>query len=107
MYGRQIPCLRALHGRPAHVLLLCLSLVVLFVQASHPALHPLEVINPDANSPLGCPVSHTAGDVSLILPPPAPSASLVLWLVSDPLLWLGRLDFVHHLAPRPPPTFPL
>jgi hypothetical protein len=104
--GLHIPWLHALHGRRAHVLLACLSLAVLFVQASHPALHPHEVINPDANTHLTCPVSHTAGDVSLILPPPAP-ACLVLWLIIDPLPWLGHLDFDHSLAPRPPPTFPL
>jgi hypothetical protein len=32
---------------------------------------------------------------------------LVFWLVMAPIPWLGRLDFDHHLAPRPPPAFPL
>jgi hypothetical protein len=104
--GLQIPWLHALHGPRVHVLLACLSLVVLFVQASHPALHPYEVINPDAKAHLTCPVSHTAGDVSIILPPPGPTG-LALWLIIDPLPWLGRFDFNHRLAPRPPPTFPL
>jgi len=103
----QLPWLHALNGRRAYVLLGCLSLAVLFVQLSHPALHPLEVINPDANTHLTCPVSHTAGGLLLILPLPGPPAALVLSLIIAPLPWLGRLDFDHHLAPRPPPTFPL
>jgi hypothetical protein len=105
-HRREISCLGGLYGWPAHVILTCLALVVLFVQALHPVLHPLEVINPDAKPHLTCPVSHAAGDLLLILPPPAP-ACLTLWFITQPLPWLGRLDFVHHLAPRPPPTFSL
>jgi hypothetical protein len=104
--GLNLPRQRGLDVRRAYVLVACLALVALFVQASHPALHPHEVIDPDAKTHLTCPVSHTAGDVPLVLPPPAP-ACLVLWLIIDPLSWLGHLDFDHSLAPRPPPALPL
>jgi hypothetical protein len=105
--GLQIPWFHALNGRRAYVFLACLGLAVLFVQLSHPALHPHEVINPDANTHITCPVSHTAGGLLLVLPLTGPLAALVLWLVIAPLPWLGHLDFEHRLAPRPPPTFSL
>jgi hypothetical protein len=76
------------------------------VQIAHPAVHPHETINADAKDHFTCPVSHTAGDLLLILPPPAP-ACVMLWLIAQPLLWLGHVDFDHRLAPRPPPIFPL
>jgi hypothetical protein len=104
--GLQRPWLHALSGRRTSVLVACLCLALLFVQITHPAVHPHEVINLHAKAHLTCPVSHAAGDLLLILPPPAP-ACLVLWLIIDPLPWLGHVDFDHRLAPRPPPTFPL
>jgi len=104
--GFQRPWLYALSGRRASVLVLCLSLALLFVQISHPAVHPHETINPHAKSHLTCPVSHASGDLLLILPPPVP-AYLILWLIIDPHPWLGHLDFDHRLAPRPPPAVSL
>jgi hypothetical protein len=82
------------------------AFVILLVQMSHPGLHPLEVINPDAGTHLACPFSHAAGDLLIILPLP-PLASLILSAVLEPHRWPGRLYFNHRLAPRPPPTFPL
>src|SRR5215510_4759490 len=102
----RIPWPPAFVGRRGYWLVACLSLAALFVQVSHPALHPLEIINPNAHSHLTCPVSHAAADLLLILPLPAPACD-VFCLVIDPRLWLGCLDFDHCLAPRPPPTFPL
>jgi hypothetical protein len=104
--GLQKPWLYALSGRRASIFALCLSLALLFVQISHPVLHPHESINPDAKSHLTCPVSHTAGDLLIILPSPAP-AYLILWRITNPLPWLGHLDFDHRLAPRPPPAVSL
>jgi hypothetical protein len=89
-----------------HVLLGLVAFVVLFLQVTHPALHPLEVINPDTGTHLACPFSHVAGDLLITLPMPA-LASLILWLVLEPCSWPGHLYFNHRLAPRPPPTFPL
>jgi hypothetical protein len=104
--GFQIPVPIRRGGTPYRVLLGLVAFVVLLVQMTHPGLHPLEVINPDAGTHLACPVSHTAGDLLIILPLPT-LASPVLWPVFEPHPWLGRLYFNHCLAPRPPPTFPL
>jgi hypothetical protein len=81
----------------------CLCLALLFVQISHPVVHPYETINAHVKDHLTCPVSHTAGDLLIILPSPAP-AYLILWRITDPLPWLGHFAFDHRLAPRPPPA---
>jgi hypothetical protein len=104
--GLQRPWLHALSGRRAWVLAVCLGLALLFVQVTHPAVHPHETINAHAKIHLTCPVSHAAGDLLLMLPPAAP-ACVILWLITDPLPWLGHPDFDHHLAPRPPPAISL
>ena len=104
--GFQRPWLHTLSGRRASVLAVCLGLALLFVQITHPAVHPHETINAHAKAHLTCPVSHAAGDLRPILPPPVP-AGVMLWLVTQPLPWLGHVDFDHRLAPRPPPIFPL
>jgi hypothetical protein len=104
--GFQIPVPIRRGGAPYRVLLGFVAFVVLLVQMSHPGLHPLEVINPDAGPHFACPFSHAPGDLLSIIPLPA-LVSLVLWSVLEPHPWLGRLYFNHRLAPRPPPTFPL
>jgi hypothetical protein len=104
--GLQRPWLHALSGRRASVLVVCLCLALLFVQISHPVVHPHETINAHAKDHLTCPVSHAAGDLLLILPPPA-SACVILWRITPSLPWVGHLDFDHRLAPRPPPAVSL
>jgi hypothetical protein len=104
--GFQKPWLHALSGRRASVLAVCLGLALLFVQIAHPAVHPHETINVHAKDHVTCPVSHAAGNLLLVLPPPAP-VCVMLWLISQPLPWLGHVDFDHRLAPRPPPAVSL
>jgi hypothetical protein len=104
--GFHRPWLHATSGRRAAVLAVCLGLALLFVQITHPAVHPHETINAHAKDHITCPVSHASGDLLLILPPPAP-AYVILWRITDPHPWLGHLDFDHHLAPRPPPAVSL
>jgi hypothetical protein len=104
--GFQRPWLHALSGRCASVLAVCLGLALLFVQIAHPAAHPHETINAHAKDHLACPVSHAAGDLLPVLPPPAP-VCVMLWLISQPPPWLGHVDFDHRLAPRPPPAVSL
>jgi hypothetical protein len=79
------------------------AVVLLCVQASHPGMHPHEVIGPDTDVHFGCPISHAVAD----LPPgllPLLLIPLVLMPILDPWLWLGLLYFFHALAPRPPPV---
>ena len=101
--GLKLLRLRGLDARRAYVLLACLSLAALFVQASHPALHPLEVINPDTDGHHACPLSHVAAALITALPWLL-GASLGLARLPDPYLWLGHSAFCHPLAPRPPPA---
>ena len=104
--GFQVPAPIRWPCIPWRVLLGLVAFVVLFLQVSHPGLHPLEVINPGADTHLACPLSHVAADLLIVLPLPA-LMSLILRLVLEPRSWPGRLYFNHRLAPRPPPTFPL
>ena len=104
--GFRVPVSIRWGGLSRHVLLAIVAFIVLLVQVTHPGLHPLEVINPDAGPHLACPFSHAPGDLLIVLPLPA-LVSLVLWSVLEPHPWPGRLYFNHRLAPRPPPTFPL
>jgi hypothetical protein len=89
--------------RCARSLLILLSLAMLFVQVSHPALHPLEIVKPGANGDHACPLSHVVATLltalSLLL-----CAELSRHDARDPLPWLGHSYFLHRLAPRPPPT---
>jgi hypothetical protein len=101
--GLKILWLQALNGRRAYVLLACLSLAALFVQASHPALHPLEVINPDTDGHHACPLSHSAAALIIALPWLL-GAGLSLARLPDPFPWIGHSRFIHPLAPRPPPA---
>ena len=94
---------RGLDARRAYVLLACLSLAALFVLTSHPALHPLEVINPDANGHHACPLSHVAAALVTALPWLL-GAGLALARLPHPLPWFGHSYFIHSLAPRPPPA---
>ena len=87
--GLQRPLLHAPSGRRASVLVVCLCLALLFVQISHPVVHPHETINAHAKDHLTCPVSHTAGGLRLILPLPGPPAALVLWLIHCPAPMVG------------------
>ena len=94
---------RGLDARRAYVLVACLSLAALFVLASHPVLHPLEVINPDTNGPHACPLSHVAAALVTALPWLL-GAGLALARLADPFPWFGHSYFIHPLAPRPPPA---
>jgi hypothetical protein len=104
--GFRVPVSIRWGGLSQHILLAIVAFIVLLVQVTHPGLHPLEVINPDAGTHVACPFSHAAGDLLIIFLLPA-LASLILWPILEPHPWPGRLYFDHHLAPRPPPTFPL
>jgi hypothetical protein len=95
-----------LSGRRACILAVCFGFALLFVQVTHPALHPHETIDPHAKDHLTCPVSHAAGGLLPLLPPPAP-ACVLLWVITDPLPWAGHLEFDLRLAPRPPPAISL
>jgi hypothetical protein len=90
-------------GRWGRLLLILLSLVVLSVQVCHPALHPLEIIDPGGDGHHACPLSHAVAALltalSLLI-----CADILLGPAREPLLWLGRICFLHRLAPRPPPT---
>jgi hypothetical protein len=89
--------------RWTRTLLILLSLAVLFVQVSHPALHPLEVINPGADGDHACPLSSMVAALltalGLLL-----CTELSRHDAREPLPWLGHSYFLHRLAPRPPPT---
>ncbi len=102
-YCGYAPMLRPLGCALRYTLWGLVAFVALLVQVSHPGLHPLEVINPDADAHFACPLSHAAGDLLIILPLPA-LASLILWRLLAPRLSLERFYFNHRLAPRPPPT---
>jgi hypothetical protein len=90
-------------ARWGRLLLMCLSLMVLFAQVCHPALHPHEIIDPGANGHHACPLSHIVAALltalSLLI-----CADILLGPAREPLPWLGRTCFLHCLAPRPPPT---
>jgi hypothetical protein len=90
-------------GVPTRVLLGLAAIVLLFVQAIHPRIHPAEVIGLYTDAHLACPISHAAADLpsgipALLLRP------LVLAALLDPRLWWEHLHFSHTLAPRPPPA---
>jgi hypothetical protein len=78
-------------------------LAVLFIQAGHPALHPLELISPGADAHHACPLSHAAAAL-LILLPLLLGVGLSFSHPPDPLPWFGHSRFIHALAPRPPPA---
>jgi hypothetical protein len=100
---RRIPWPAALIGRRGCWLVVYLSLALLFAQVSHPALHPLEVINPSADWQHPCPLSHTAAALLIALPL-LMAAGLWLDRLHDPRSWVSHICFVHCLAPRPPPA---
>jgi hypothetical protein len=101
-----IPLQHTLNDRRAYVFLVCLSFAVLFMQLSHPALHPLEVINAGADWQHACPLSHATAALFIAIPLLV-AAGLSLDRLQDPLPWLGHSRFIHLLAPRPPPAQPL
>ncbi len=79
------------------------ALLLLFVQATHPGLHPHEIIGAGADVSQVCPLSHVTVDLEILL-------TLLLLLavalrqVLAPQPWVDHPDFLHPLAPRPPPT---
>jgi hypothetical protein len=89
-------------GIPVRVLIGLVTLVLLFVQAIHPRIHPAEVIDPHTGTHCACPISHAAADLPLGVPALLLTL-LVLAAALHPQLWWGHLRFSHPLAPRPPP----
>jgi hypothetical protein len=81
------------------------AVILLFIQAVHPRMHPTEVFGPSTPPHVSCPISHAFADLPQGLP-----LLLFAWLVVvlrlAPRLWLGHLPFRHALAPRPPPALP-
>jgi hypothetical protein len=99
----QVPMFTHRLGVPARVLIGLAALVLLFVQAIHPRIHPAEVIGLYTDAHFTCPVSHAAADLpsglpALLLRP------LVLAALLAPRLWWERLYVSPSLAPRPPPA---
>jgi hypothetical protein len=99
----RIPWLPAHLGKHGSLLIACLGLAVLFVQLSHPGLHPLEVIKPGADGHHACPLSHAAAALLIALPL-LMGAGPSLGGPHEPLPWFGHASFIHPLAPRPPPA---
>jgi hypothetical protein len=89
-------------GRWARLSLMLLSLTVLLVQAFHPTLHPLEIIDPGGDGHQACPLSHVVAALftalSLLI-----CATLICGHAQEPRVWRSRPCFIHCLAPRPPP----
>jgi hypothetical protein len=92
---------------PAHLLLALVVFVAVVVQVSHPAIHPLELINPDANAAYNCPVGHATPALLISLPLLSLLVILVLGRAFDPGLQLVQVYFNYRLLPRPPPILPL
>ncbi len=101
----QVPMHTHRCGLPLRALFGLVAVVLLFVQAIHPGIHPDEVIGPHTDTHLRCPSSHAVADLPPGLPPLL-LAPLVLVSMRDPWLWLGHLRLYHALAPRPPPALP-
>ncbi len=101
--GLRIPWLHALIGRRGYLLVACLSFAVLFVQVSHPAQHPLELINAGTDRHHACPLNHLAAALLIALPL-LMVVGLSLDCPHDPLPWFRHFCFIHSLAPRPPPA---
>jgi hypothetical protein len=99
-------CLEPMYTHRHHLLLRALfggaAILLLFIQAVHPAMHPAEVFGPSTPPHASCPISHAVADL-----PQGLSCLLFICLVVvlrlTPRLWLGYLPFRHALAPRPPP----
>ena len=89
-------------GRWARSLAVLFSFVTLLVHVSHPALHPLEIINPAADGHYACPLSHTAA--ALLIAFLLLGAELWRGRIREPLPWLAHSPFMHRLAARPPPA---
>jgi hypothetical protein len=87
--------LRALFGSAA--------VILLFIQAVHPGMHPAEVFGPSTVPHVSCAISHAVADLPQGLPL-LPFTLFVVVLRLSPQLWLGHLPFRHALAPRPPPA---
>jgi hypothetical protein len=94
---------QGLDARRAFLLLACLSLMAMLVQTGHSALHPLEVINSDADSQHACPLSHAAA-AFIVAPPLLPATGLPCACLPEFSPWFGHSRFLHPLAPRPPPA---
>jgi hypothetical protein len=91
-------------GWRSHLLFVFFGFALLFVQASHPALHPHEVIDPDADWQHACPLSHAATALLIALPLLL-CGGLSLGRLRGPLSWLAHSHFIHCLASRPPPAY--
>jgi hypothetical protein len=99
----RVPMLTHRSGTPPRVLFGLVAVVLLFVQAIHPGIHPAEVIGPHTDTHFGCPISHAAADLPSGLQG-LPLTPLVLVPILEPRLWVSHLRFCHTVAPRPPPT---
>ena len=91
-------------GRSLRALIAGLAVfLLLLVQAAHPALHPHEVINATAGDQQLCPLSHTAAALGALFAPLIALAVIRLQMPA-PQPWAAHPDFLHPLAPRPPPS---
>jgi hypothetical protein len=101
--GLKMFWLQGFHGRRAYSLLACVCLAALVMQVSHPALHPLEVINPDTDADQACPLSHVAPAL-ITARPCLLGTGLSIARLLDPLPRFSHFRFIHPLAARPPPA---
>ena len=99
--------LELMYAHRHHLLLRALfggaAVILLFIQAVHPGMHPAEVFGPSTPPHVSCPIGHAVADLSQGLPFLL-FTCLVVVLRLAPRLWLGHLPFRHALAPRPPPA---
>ena len=104
-HGREFLGLMFAHRRSVlhRALFGLVAVILLFIQAIHPGMHPEEVFGPDTTTHVSCPISHAVADLPQGLPLLL-FTPLVVELRLAPRLWLGHLFFKHALAPRLPPT---
>jgi hypothetical protein len=91
------------HHLLLHALFGFVAVILLFIQAIHPGIHPNEVLGPSTTPHVSCPISHAVADLPQGLPLLL-FTLLVVVLRPAPRPWLDHLPLRHALAPRPPPA---